>query len=148
MTSFNEPERNLAAEAREREERENHPTATRSRSPGAYRQRICQDCGHEMKYHAKDKGAPCPTNSYVAGRVMNHGGKPATSDMGHESPWKPVSELPLDQDALVATVVVVRRKKAHQVRLAVAYHTVSNTWRTESWVDPVREFEEYMVIPK
>ena len=35
MTSFNEPERNLAAEAREREERENHPTATRSRSPGA-----------------------------------------------------------------------------------------------------------------
>ena len=73
-----------------------------------------------------------------------------TSDMGHESPWKPVSELLLDHDALVATVVVVRRKKAYQVRLAVAlaYHTVSNTWRTESWVDPVREFEEYMVIPK
>lgn len=34
---------------------------------------------------------------------------------GRRSPWKPVSELPLDQDALVATVVVVRRKKAHQV---------------------------------
>lgn len=80
MTSFNEPEyRNLAAEAREREERENHPTATRSRSPGAY------------------------------------GDRNMTSDMGQESPWKPVSELPLDQDALVATVVVVRRKKAHQV---------------------------------
>lgn len=111
MTSFNEPERNLAAEAREREERENHPTATRSRSPGRYGDR---------------------------------------SDMGQESPWKPVSELPLDQDALVATVVVVRRKKAYQVRLvvALAYHTVSNTWRTESGVDPVREFEEYMVIPK
>ena len=97
MTSFNEPEyRNLAAEAREREERENHP------------------------------------------------------HRNAESPWKPVSELSLDQDALVATVVVVRRKKAYQVRLAVAlaYHTVSNTWRTESGVDPAREFEEYMVIPK
>ena len=65
MTSFNEPERNLAAEAREREERENHPTATRSRSPGRY------------------------------------GDRNMTSDMGQESPWKPVSELLLDHDALV-----------------------------------------------
>ena len=114
MTSFNEPERNLAAEARFEEDWQRQATATRSRSPGRY------------------------------------GDRNMTSDMGQESPWKPVSELPLDQDGLVATVVVVRRKKAYQVRLAVAlaYHTVSNTWRTESGVDPVREFEEYMVIPK